>query len=375
MTTTDARPPSTAALLSRALPFPGPHPGPGPDEIHFTHAADGWQLGLQRYRPREDEGAGPSSRGEPVMLLHGLGGNHTLFDLGEFDDPMPVPSLARWLRRRGHDVWVADLRGSGHSERPGPDRAKQWDWTVDDMIHLDCPALVAYILRQTNSARLHWVGHSLGGILMLCHCGLHGSPEVASGTVISAGLDYSGTPTNYRFIEPLKGLGLQLRRVPSGMLSKVMSPIVGRFANTIESFNTYPGSTARVAQQAIYRAGTQDVSGEALYQLSGLFMPGGLRSVDGLTCYSQMAGDITTPVLLISGDRDKQCSPEVPEKTRRLLVGDQHAVRHFGKCHGHATHYGHFDLVIGGHAEEDVYPCIGEWLTPGPLEGASQGRS
>ena len=362
MMTSEAQQEPTPAAAWSSFPCPVPQPGPRPDEIHFTHATDGWRLALQRYRPRPDGDARAPHRSDPVLLLHGLGGNHALFDLGVHDDQMYVPSLARWLRERGHDVWVCDLRGSGRSARPGPGRAMQWDWSVDDFIQLDTPAFVSYILQQTGRPRLHWVGHSLGGILMLCHCCLHGSPQVASGTVISAGLDYSGTPTNYRFIEPLKGLGRYLQRVPSGLLSKAMSPIVGLWSNTIETFNTYPGSTARAAQQAIYRVGTQDVAGEALYQLSSLFTPGGLRSMDGRTCYSLLADNITTPVLLISGDRDMQCSPEVPEKTRRLLKGEQHDVKHFGKCHGHDTHYGHFDLVCGGNAEADVFPCIGDWL-------------
>jgi len=350
----------TLAILRSLVPCV--RRGGAPDEIHYAVAADGWRLAMHRYRPRDSEASG-----EPVMLLHGLGSNHVMFDLGVVDDEDPVPSLARWLREQGYDVWSCDLRGSGASVRPGRDRGYRWDWSVDDFIHLDTPAFIDTILRVTGRDQLHWLGHSLGGILMLCHGCLHGSPKVASGIVIAGGLDYSDTPTNYKFIEPLKGIGRYLKRVPSGLLSRAMAPVVGRFNNGIESFNTYPGSTARAAQRAIYRDTVHDVSGEALYQLSSLFSPGGLRSLDGRTTYSNLADRITTPVLLMGGDRDLQCSHEVPGKMAQRLAGDAHQVKLFGTCHGHTRHYGHFDLVCGIDAEEDVFPHIGEWLGQHPV--------
>lgn len=358
MTDTSTEPTAAANALAilRSM-VPCTRHGGAPDETHYAKAADGWRLAMHRYRPRDLDASG-----EPVLLLHGLGSNHAMFDLGVVDDEQPVPSLARWLRDRGHDVWACDLRGSGGSVRPGFRRSYRWDWSVDDFIEQDVPAFMDAILKITGKQRLHWVGHSLGGILMLCQGCLEGSPRIASGIVIGGGLDYSDTMTNYRFIEPLKGFGRYVKRVPSGVLSRIMAPVVGRWNNGIESFNTYPGSTALAAQKAIYRDTTHDVSGEALYQLSSLFTPGGLRSLDGSVCYANLADRITTPVLLISGDRDLQCSPEVSDKMAQRLVGDQHQVKHFGTCHGQSRHYGHFDLVCGANAEEDVYPHIGGWL-------------
>ncbi len=332
-------------------------PRPGQDEIHFTHAADGWRLALHRYRPAN--GSAAPVRGEPVLLHHRLGANATAFDLRIGGD---TPSLARWLAAQGYDVWVPELRGSGDSAQPAPDTPRRWDWCVDDFIYLDDPAFLDYILAHSPHDRLHWIGHSLGGILLLCHCCLHGASRIASGTAIASGLDYWATPSSYRFVEPLKNLGRLLRRIPIGQISWLVSPLVGRWNNTLEACNCYPGSTAPEAVRAIFNGTCQDVSGEALHQLASLFSPSGLRSRDNRLCYSNHIDDVTTPMLLVSGDRDLQCHPDVIERTYRHLPGERHQRLHFGTEHGHAAHYGHFDLISGIHAEDEVYPPILAWL-------------
>ncbi len=336
-------------------------PEPTPDEIHFTRADDGWRLALFRYR-RDDAAA----HHEPVLLHHGLGANHTLFDLGVEDGLLPVPSLAHWLADRGYDVWVCDLRGAGWSERPDRGAPHRWDWSMDDFIHRDDPAFLAYLLEHSDHERVHWIGHSMGGVLALAHCCLHGSPRLASSTVVAAGLDWSGTASSYQLIVPLRHIGRKVGHIRSGQISKLFSPLVGRWRNGVEMVNSYPGSTAPAASRAMYRGTTQDVSGEVLYQLASLFEPGGLRSLDRSLRYTDLVDRITTPTMLLSGDRDLQCPAVIPARTLRSLPGDGHLYAPFGRHHGHEGHYGHFDLINGIHAEREVFPRILHWLQAHP---------
>ena len=37
-------------------------------------------------------------------------------------------------------------------------------------------------------------------------------------------------------------------------------------------------------------------------------------------------------------------------------------LRVFGKSHGHVDHYGHFDLLMGRRAKEEVFPHIDRFL-------------
>lgn len=331
-------------------------PRPSPNETHYARAADGWRLALYRYRPRD-----PQAHGEPVLLQHGLGASAKQFDLGVGTPQFPAPSLARWLADRGYDVWACDLRGAGGSLRPDEGARTRWNFSVDDFLTLDGPAFVDYILAATGYANLHWVGHSMGGILLLAHCALHGSPRLASGIAAASGLDYSGAASSYDYIEPLKGIGRKLGRIPLGVWSKHVSPIFGRIANPIEASFYHLPNLSPAAARAIPAGVHGDVSGEVLFQLASLFRPGGLRSVDGQTAYLDLLANVSTPICFLAGERDRQCAPETIARTHALLPGEK-AFRVFGRSHGQAEHYGHFDLFAGLRADHEVFPVVLDWL-------------
>ena len=72
------------------------------------------------------------------------------------------------------------------------------------------------------------------------------------------------------------------------------------------------------------------------------------------------------PTLLISGDKDEQCTPEDIERTADALrVHDEtslHKHVKLGPAHGTCDHYGHFDTLIGKRVEEEVFPLIEGWF-------------
>lgn len=338
-------------------------PRPTPDETTYTTAADGWRLALHHYKPR-----GEKPHGEPVLLQHGLGTCARQFDLGVGTPELPTPSLAHWLADQGYDVWAGDLRGSGASQRPGENQARRWDWSLDDFIAKDSPAFIDFILAQSRYDALHWVGHSMGGILMLCHAALHGSPRIASGVVAAAGLDYSASGSSYDLIEPLKNLGRLVKWVPAGTFGKYLAPFFGRVTNPMEASFFHARNFSPMGARAILAGANYDLSGEVLYQLATLFQKGGLQSLDGKTRFADIAHQVQTPTLFISGEKDLQCSTEVVHKTHAMLGGDQHATRAFGKSHGQPEHYGHFDLFGGVRADQEVFPHVLDWLQAHPAK-------
>jgi pimeloyl-ACP methyl ester carboxylesterase len=335
------------------------------DETHFITTSDGWRLALHRYRAR-----GKKPHCEPVLLHHGLTCSHIGFDLNVGDEKHPVPSLAIWLAAKGYDVWSCDLRGRGASEHAGHFQKKNWDWNVDDYIERDDPAIVDYILSKSPYKNLHWIGHSMGGILLFCYCALNGSPKIASGISAGSGLDYTDTGSHYQPLIPFAGLAGKIGRIPAGFFTKVIAPFCGRINNVFESFNYYPKNTAPKAARMIHGAALFDTTGKVFHQMAGLFTLGGLRSADGRTIYTELAGNVTTPMLLLAGDKDIQASPQLSEKTRKLFPGDDHQTAFFGKDFGHAEHYGHFDLLCGLRAKAEVYPHIIKWLEAHPAKKA-----
>lgn len=335
--------------------------------IHTTQAADGWPLTLRRYPA---QGATPHR--EPVILQHGLGACSRQFDL-----PVPrsvhAPSLARWLAARGYDVWVPDLRGVGGSASPGGSGRHRWGWSFDDHLQLDMPEILRFVTAHSEHPRVHWVGHSMGGILLLAYAAIHGAPHIASGTVLAGALDYSGAPSRFDFIRPLKRLGRLVMRVPSGSAARVFAPLAGRFHTPIEASFYHSPNLAPEAARALIREAHHDVSGEILYQLATLFSPGGLRSLDGRVGYADRLGEMTTPVLFGVGDRDMQCAPTVVERTFNRLGSPRHALRKFGLPHGDAQSYGHFDILCGRRSDVEVFPEILSWLDTHPISARRPG--
>ena len=317
---------------------------------------------MMRHYPAQ----GDNPHQEPVILQHGLGACSLQFDLPVHPSG-EVPSLARWLAARGYDVWSGDLRGAGGSATPGSSGRRRWDWTFDDHLHLDMPAFLSTVRAQTSRDRVHWIGHSMGGILLLAWCARQGSREIASGTVLSGALDYSGASSAYDLIRPLKHLGRLLMRVPSGSAARVLAPLAGRFHTPLEATFYHSPNLAGEAARALIREAHHDMSGEILYQLATLFAPGGLRSVDGKERYAERLSEITTPILFGVGDRDMQCSPKVVERTFTELGSARHALRKFGLPHGDAQSYGHFDVLCGRRSEVEVFPEILAWLGAHPL--------
>ncbi len=330
---------------------------PAPDETHFITTSDGWRLALHRYCPR---GKRPTK--EPVLLHHGLTCSHIGFDLGVSDVEGPVPSLAHWLADKGYDVWVCDLRGRAASETAGCFADKNWDWNVDDYIEKDNPVIVDYVLSQSAYKNLHWIGHSMGGILLFCYCALSGSPKIASGVSVGSGLDYTDTGSHYQPLIPLADYVGKIGRIPVGILTTIFAPFCGRMNNIFESFNYYPKNISPLAGRVIHASALVDTTGKVLEQMATLFRHGGLRSANGETTYTELAKNVKTPILLLAGDRDLQASPMLSEKTRDLFPGKKHKTMFFGKEYGHAQHYGHFDLLCGLRADEEVFPHILEWL-------------
>lgn len=329
--------------------------------IHTTTAADGWPLMLRHYPA---EGADPHR--EPVILQHGLGACSRQFDL-----PVPpgvrAPSLARWLAARGYDVWVADLRGVGGSSSPGRSKRGRWDWSFDDHLDLDVPEILRFVLSQSAHEHVHWIGHSMGGILLLAWCARHGSTQIKSGAVLAGSLDYSGASSAYDLIRPLKRLGRWVMRVPSGSAARLFWPLAGRFHTPVEASFYHSPNLEGEAARALIREAHHDVSGEILFQLASLFAKGGLTSVDGRVRYADRLEHITTPILFGVGDKDVQCSPEVVERTYRTLASPKHALRKFGLAHGDAQPYGHFDLLCGRRSDTEVFPELLAWMQAHPI--------
>jgi hypothetical protein len=155
------------------------------------------------------------------------------------------------------------------------------------------------------------------------------------------------------------------------LLSRVSSHLVGRIETRFERFNVWPSNTDPELWRRIARRGFHPVSPPVMAQLSTAMTRGGLRSVDGSVAYIEGLAAATSPVLSLAGTRDPQCPPEAARGTLEAVGSARRELRVFGREHGHADEYGHFDLLMGRRAEREVYPHIERWLDESDAASAS----
>lgn len=118
------------------------------EEVSFVEAADGQRLALTEVR---DESVRRSDSGVAFLLVHGFAQNRKGFTLG----PMPQSLLDRGAR-----VFLGELRGHGDSKVE-----ESRSWSLETHLEQDCPALLHGVIGATGAPGVHFVGHSMGGLL------------------------------------------------------------------------------------------------------------------------------------------------------------------------------------------------------------------
>src|SRR6476469_8801568 len=101
-----------------------------------TRAADGVTLKIDRVAAQGER------RGAVVCL-------HAMMTDGRYFGARRDGSFAAALSQSGLDVYVADFRGHGRSVPP---HAGEGDWSFDDLVELDLPAIVN-LVGQASSMR------------------------------------------------------------------------------------------------------------------------------------------------------------------------------------------------------------------------------
>ncbi|KAA0042881.1 triacylglycerol lipase 2 isoform X2 [Cucumis melo var. makuwa] len=81
----------------------------------------------------------------------------------------PEQNLPMILADDGYDVWIANTRGTRFSRRHttlNPTDQAFWNWSWDELVLYDLPAVFDHVFQQT-SQKIHYVGHSLGTLIVL----------------------------------------------------------------------------------------------------------------------------------------------------------------------------------------------------------------
>lgn len=315
------------------------------EAVITARTRDGIQLAIHHIAPTGTPRAA-------VVLQHGLGANaHTL----NFRDR----SLALYLAREGFDCYVPELRGAGASDRV------RGSYGVDEYLEHDIPTIIETVRRVSGRDRLRWVGHSMGGILMMMYAIEQPDVAVERFVAIGSALDYRPGKSVHRKTHGARFLaGNWLKTLPFDALSRLNGRIAG-YGPLLpaEQMNFWRHNIEPDVMRRVLSTGFTPIPMRLLDDLATTFDDVGMSRKNGSILYLERAHEITIPTCLIAGSRDAQATPESIDDTARRLSGVKHLeVKRFGKQHGHGNEYGHIDLVVGRHAATEVWPTISEYL-------------
>lgn len=131
-------------------------------ECHNITAPDGFIMQTARI-----PATGKASSKPPVFLMHGF----ITTGLDFVFQPEVANSLPYLLADAGYDVWIGNERGNvfaAENAQMDINSEEFWDAVdVDNMAKLDVPAIFDYVLKASGAAKMHWVGHSQGGGMMV----------------------------------------------------------------------------------------------------------------------------------------------------------------------------------------------------------------
>lgn len=311
----------------------------------LLETSDHWKIALYEYKP--DKG----TKNFPILLLHGIASDHHIWDTGN----KPY-DFAPYLASLGYHVFSLDLRGRSGSD--GPHTGKKGQWSIDDYLLCDLPTATEYILENTGKEKLHWVGHSLGGILGYFYQIRHKASNLQSLTSFGTALTYTFSTINH-FRTWMDYVSV-LPYYPINVWYKLVYPVIDKdtfftrflWTNT----NMTPGVKRAIINKAVHRIAILEWN-----QIKTISAAEGMPRISGGFNHYVDDRRIVTPGLLIAGDRDWVCPLDGVEWTRDHLKCSV-KMQVFGKDYGHVTNYGHMDLVCGINAPNETWPSAIEFI-------------
>lgn len=339
---------------------------------HPVTTEDGLGLGLLRFRrdPSEDV----------VLLVHGLTSSTDMYVMPEHRN------LVNYLLDNGFgEVWSLDSRMSNRL----PYNLTAHRFTLDDLARFDYPAAIAELRRHVGGRRIHVVAHCLGSVSFLMS--LFGGAIDDIGSVIAnsvsltprvpawstmrliAGPDLVEYGLGVPYLDPQWGSAPRFTR--GWMTSKLVSllhpecsvpacHLLSAMWGTgwpamYEHGNLLPVTHARIGDICQGSGVNYDrhVRKMVLAGRAVKYDATDPRYVTLPHDYLANLGEITTPLLLLTGDRNRVFTDSQQVFHRRLekAAPGRHELRVLPR-------YGHLDPFIGRHADLDVFPHILQFL-------------
>ena len=233
-----------------------------------------------------------SGAGEPILLIPGLGLDHSYYRFG-------MPLLARHLQ-----VLAVDPRGIGRSTKsPPPYTVEAW---ADDF---------AVMIDKLGFGPIHVLGSSLGGSMALALAQRH--PGKLKSLMVVGGFSELDRATELNF-------RLRLRLIEKLGMSDEVADYMGLWTLTRKFINSDAGYATMRANQDIIRANSAESYSafvEALLKW-GRCQPGQEREAK----FTTLLDSIALPTLVVTSDNDHLIPKELSDLIAARIAGAKLAV-------------------------------------------------
>jgi pimeloyl-ACP methyl ester carboxylesterase len=129
---------------------------------------------------------------------------------------------------------------------------------MDDQAKIDVPAILDYVREETGAERVNWVGHSLGGMLMLAHLETTEHPERIANFVDMGGVAVvAPSKARTQMLNANRGLRMLLSIISTGRIARPM--MYGRLPG-LEKIDRFYYTASNVDSRTISRRSAPETS-------------------------------------------------------------------------------------------------------------------
>ena len=261
-----------------------------------------------------------------------LAGHAMMVNIRSLDRPAGDGFLSH-LARRGYLVLAADLRGHGRSGTPASNGG---DWTYDDLVFQDTPALLDLAHQEADGLPVILIGHSLFAHASLAWLGQNPDRGPQAMVLVASNLWLRQDEKNM-----VKRLKKEMQIIALDLFSRI--------------YGYFPARRIKM--------GPEDEAAGYIRQFLKVYRQSRWGNCSGTIDFRAGLSQVETPLLLVSGKADQLwCSPEAVHLFHAAIPEQWKTIWAVGKNdYGLDFDPGHMDILTNNRSAP-LWEAMADWI-------------